>query len=146
MRLTFWLFLFVVSCTSNNSSSSKDKYEVMNNLWQNKANKSEVISALGANYQVVSNGITYSFPTFNYPKSGHFFSQTNQLVIQFIFLEEKEFESFKAKIKCPWDIVKKKDSSGHAIKTIVYGTCKNLNITYKYPSNLNTYEIRWEKL
>lgn len=146
MRLIFWPILFIVSCSSNSLSSSKHMYEVMNDLWQNKANKSEVISALGANYQTVSNGITYSFLTFNYPKSGHFFSQTDQLIIQFIFLEEKEFETFKTKVKCPWEVVRKKDSSGHAIKTIEYGTCKSLNITYKYPSNLNTYEIRWEKL
>ncbi len=80
MRLTTWLFLFIVSCTSNNSSSSKDRYELMNELWQNKANKSEVILALGTNFQIAPGGITYSFPTFNYPKSGHFFSQANQLI------------------------------------------------------------------
>lgn len=146
MRLIFWPFLLAVSCTSNNSASSKDRYEVMNDLWQNKANKSEVISALGANYQIAPSGITYSFLTFNYPKSGHFFNQANQLIIQFIFLEKNEFETFKDKIKCPWIIEKKMVSSGHAVKTIEYGICKNLNIKYTYPSNLNTYEVRWEKL
>jgi hypothetical protein len=91
MRLTFWLFLFVVSCTSNKSASSKDRYEAMNDLWQNKANKSEVISTLGTKYQVAPSGITYSFTTFNYPKSGHFFNQANQLIVQFIFLEKNEW-------------------------------------------------------
>ena len=146
MRQNFWLLLFVVCCTSNNSSSTKDRYEVMNDLWQMKADKSAVISALGANYHTVSGGITYSFPTFEYPKSGHFFNQSNRLIVQFIFLDGKEFEMFKDKVKCPWEVVKKKDFSGHAIKTMEYGTCKSLNISYKYPSNLNTYEIRWEKL
>lgn len=145
MRLTFWLFLFVVSCTSNKSASSKDRYEVMNDLWQNKANKSEVISALGPNYQVAPSGITYSFTTFNYPKSGHFFNQANQITVQFIFLEKDEFETFKHKIKCPWSVEKKMVSSGHTVKTIEYGECKILSLKYTYPSNLNTYEIRWEK-
>lgn len=117
----------------------------MNDLWQNKANKSEVIKALGTNYQIAPGGITYSFPAFNYPNSGHFFNQANQLIIQFIFLEEKEFKVFKDKIKCPWNIEKKMISSGHTVKTIEYGTCESLNIKYTYPSNLNTYEIRWEK-
>jgi len=145
MRLTFWLFLFVISCTSNNSSSSRDRYEVMNDLWQNKANKSEVISALGSNCQIAPGGVTYSFPNFNYPKSGHFFNQANQLIIQFIFLKEKEFEIFKNKIKCPWNVEKKMVSSGHTVKTVEYGTCESLSIKYTYPSNLNTYEIRWGK-
>lgn len=73
MRLIFWLFLFVASCTSNKSSSSKDRYEVMNDLWQNKANKSELIFALGTNLQADPSGMTYLFTTFNYPKSVHFF-------------------------------------------------------------------------
>ncbi len=47
----------------------------------------------------------YSFPTLNYPKSGHFFNQTDQLIIQFIFLEEEEFETFKSKVNCQWDVV-----------------------------------------
>lgn len=104
-----------------------------------------MISALGTNYQIAPNGITYSFSTFNYPKSGHFFNQANQLIIQFIFLEESEFEIFKDKIKCPWNVEKKMVSSGHTVKTIEYGTCQSLNIKYTYPSNLNLYEIRWEK-
>lgn len=145
MRLTFWLFLFVVSCTSNKPASNKDRYEVMNDLWQNKANKSEVISALGANYQVAASGITYSFTTFNYPKSGHFFNQANQLTVQFIYLEKNEFETFNNKIKCPWKVEKKMVSSGHTVQTIEYGECKSLGIKSTYPSNLNTYEIRWEK-
>ena len=145
MRLIFWLFLFVASCTSNKSSSSKDRYEVMNDLWQNKANKLELISALGTNYHVVPSGITYSFKSFNYPKSGHFFNQANQLTVQFIFLEKNEFETFNDKIKCPWNVEKKMVSSGHTVKTIEYGECKSLSIKYTYPSNLNTYEIRWEK-
>jgi len=145
MRLTFWLFLFVVSCTSNKPASNKDRYEVMNDLWQNKANKSEVISALGANYQVAASGITYSFTTFNYPKSGHFFNQANQLTVQFIYLEKNEFETFNNKIKCPWKAEKKMVSSGHTVQTIEYGECKSLGIKYTYPSNLNTYEILWEK-
>jgi hypothetical protein len=145
MRLIFGLFLFVVSCSSNNSSSARDRYEAMNELWQNKANKSEVIRALGTNYQIAPGGITYSFANFNYPKSGHFFSQTNQLIVQFLFLNESEIEIFKNKIKCSWNVEKKMVSSGHTVKTIENGTCKNLNIKYTYTSNLNTYEIRWEK-
>ncbi len=145
MRLTSWLLLFVVSCTSNKSASSKNRYEVMNDLWQNKANKSEVISALGTNYQVAPSGITYPFTTFNYPKSGHFFNQANQLIVQFIFLEKDEFETFKQKIKCPWSVEKKMVFSGHTVKTIEYGECKSLSLKYTYPSNLNTYEIRWGK-
>ncbi len=117
----------------------------MNDLWQNKANKLELISALGTNYHVVPSGITYSFTTFNYPKSGHFFNQANQLIVQFIFLETNEFETFKGKIKCPWNIEKKMVSSGHTVQTIEYGECKSLSIKYIYPSNLNTFEIRWEK-
>lgn len=119
---------------------------MMNELWQMKADKSALILALGTTYQSVSGGVTYSFSTFNYPKSGHFFNQADQLIVQFAFLDQQEFEMFKAKIKCPWDVERKQDSSGHAVKTIEYGTCKSLNIKYKYPSNLNLYEIRWEVL
>jgi len=145
MRLNFWPLLLAISCTSNHSYT-KGRYEVMNDLWQMKADKSAVISALGANYHTAPDGITYPFPNFDYPKSGHFFNQANQLIVQFIFLDEKEFETFKEKVKCSWDIEKRKDFSGHAIKTVEYGTCRNLNITYQYPSNLNTYEIRWKRL
>lgn len=117
----------------------------MNDLWHNKANKSEVISALGPNYQDTPSGITYSFTTFNYLKSSHFFNQANQMTVQFIFLEKDEFQTFKHKIKCPWSVEKKMVSSGHTVKTIEYGECKSLSLKYTYPSNLNTYEIRWEK-
>jgi hypothetical protein len=145
MRQVFWLTLLVVSCTSNYSSSSKERYEVMHELWQKKANRSEVISALGTSYQTAPGGVTYSFPTFNYPMSGHFFSQDNRLITQFVYLEEREFEIFKDKIKCPWIVERKMIPAGHTVKTIEYGTCKSLNVKYTYPSNLNTYEIRWEK-
>lgn len=145
MRLTILMFFLFASCKSNHSSLGNGRYEKLNNLWQTKASRSEVIFALGADYQEVQNGITYSFPEFNYPQSGHFFNKSNQLIIQFIFLGEKEFEKFKTEVRCHWDVVRKKDSSGHAIKTVEYGACKSLNITYAYPSNLNTYEIRWEK-
>lgn len=47
-----------------------------------------------------------------------FFSQANQLIIQFIFLEDREFEIFKDKVKCPWIVEKKMVSSGHTVKTI----------------------------
>ncbi len=117
MRLTFSLFLFVVSCTSNKSASNKDRYEVMNDLWQNKAYKSEVISALGPNYQVAPSGITYSFTTFNYPKSGHFFNQANQLTIQFIYLEKNEWSYRILKMR--------------AFKSTLKGLQKNL-LFYKF--------------
>jgi hypothetical protein len=81
----------------------------------------------------------------SYPKSGYFFNQANQLTVQFIFIEKNKFVTFNDKIKCPWNVEKKMVTSGHTVKTIEYGECKSLSIKYTYPSNLNTYEIRWEK-
>lgn len=117
---------------------------VMNDLWQNHATKDTLISILGEEYKKVENGIVYSFSGYDYARSGHFFDKFNKLTEQFVFLDKKEFEKFKEKIKCDWLVDEKVDSSSHAIKTIFHGKCEEQHLTYTYPSHFNSYEVRWK--
>lgn len=145
--MRFFIFLLLaclISCTSF-SSAGLTRYDKMNNLWKNQSSRSEVIDILGSSYKEVENGIVYNYPHFNYPRSGHFFNQKNQLIEQFVFLEEAEFEQFKKNNICDWIVDKKIDTTGHAVKTIENGRCDNLQINYIYPSRINGYELRWKK-
>ena len=62
---------------------------------------------LGSNFKEVENGIVYDYPNSSYPKSGHFFNQKNQLIEQFAFLDDLEFEQFKKRNICDWIVEKK---------------------------------------
>ncbi len=138
------IFLSQISCTSF-LSPGLTRYDKMNNLWKRQSSRSEVIEMLGSNNKEVENGIVYNYLSLNYPRSGHFFNQKNQLIQQFAFLDEVEFEQFKKNNVCAWIVEKKIDTTGHAIKTIENGRCENLQITYVYPSSINGYELRWKK-
>jgi hypothetical protein len=139
-----WLLmiLFFISCAENKLSTYKVKsrYELMNELWNSQTKKSEVILALGNNYKLVDGGIVYRFSSFDYPQSGHFFNKA-----QFLFLDDNEFQVFKSSLSCQWDIEKKTVSFGHSFKKIEQGKCIKFNLSYTYPSNLNMYEVRWER-
>jgi hypothetical protein len=103
----------------------------MESLWEKKATKKDVIRSLGDGYKEVKGGITYPFHGDYGIESAHFF-ESDILVEQFIFLDEKSLEELRSQATCSW--IEKIDSVtlGHTVCTVKIGECLDRQVSYKF--------------
>ena len=146
MRTMYFIVLiFCLSCSSKSTTLSKDKFVLMNDLWQKKATYEEVKKNFGDNSKKVDSGVIYTFPNSNFPEIGFFFDSSTKLHEQFAFMDETSLESFKKLIKCVWKETEEKREIAHYTRTIKKGTCSDPSISYETYPSLNAFEVRWKK-
>ncbi len=116
----------------------------MESLWEKKATRKDVIRSLGDVYKEVKGGISYPFHGNYGIESAHFF-ESDILVEQFIFLDEKSLVELKSHATCSW--IEKSDSVslGHTVYTVKSGECLDRQVSYKFLPGNNYYEVRWRK-
>jgi hypothetical protein len=144
MKALILLSLIIMACSSREQHSVK-KYELMDTLWAKNSSRDEVLEFLGGQYKAVPEGIIYERPNTKSVESGHFFSEAQKLVEQFIILDEASFMDFKKLIPCSWDESEKMESLGHTVYSVKRGACAEKNITYEFQPGNNRYEVRWKK-
>lgn len=146
MRTMYFIVLiFCISCSSKSTNQSKDKYILMNDLWQKKATDEEVKKSFGDNSKKVDSGVIYTFPNSNFPEIGFFFDSSTKLREQFAFMDEASLERFKKVIKCDWKETEEQREIAHYTRTIKKGSCSDLSISYETYPSLNAFEVRWKK-
>ena len=143
MKTILLLTLILMACSSKTEHSVK-KYVQMNSLWLSNSSKREVIESLGSQYKEVQGGIIYELSNSISIESGHFFSDAQKLVEQFIFLDETDFLDFKKVIPCSWKESEKIESIGHTVYSVKKGKCVKNNISYEFKPGNNRYEVRWK--
>lgn len=133
------------SCSTKPTNEVKDKYILMNDLWQKKASIDEIKKSFGNNSKSVDSGIIYTFPNSKFPEIGFFFDSSSKLRGQFAFMDEASLEYFKKAMKCEWKESEEKRPIAHYTRTIKKGSCSDLSITYETYPSLNAFEVRWKK-
>ncbi len=146
MKIFYMVILITItSCSSNDVVGSKSKYVQMNDLWEMKANISDVKKVFGNDFHVVDSGITYSYPNSKFPQMAFFVDSSNKLREQFIFLQEAALQEFKKAMKCKWKETEEIRDIAHYQRIIKKGFCPKLNISYETYLDLNAYEVRWKR-
>jgi hypothetical protein len=142
--ILFMFFAFCFSCSTKSTDQLRDKYTLMNDLWQKKATAEDVKKTFGDNFKEVASGIIYTFPNSKFPELGFFFDSSNKLRGQFAFMDEASLGRFKKTLKCNWQETQEERTIAHYIRTIKKGLCTDLSISYETYLSLNAYEVRWK--
>ena len=145
MKFIFFLLISLLSCTSSTNHSIEKKYMIMNTLWSRNVLKSELTKNFGDDYKEIEDGIIYNIGNSQLVESGHFFNSSQQLVEQFIIVNDLSLIDLKQSVLCDWVEREDKKSIGHTIHTFESGTCVEKNISYEYRPDLRLYEVRWKK-
>lgn len=143
-KLNFFL-LFLISACSSSGERTKNKYLILNELWEKHSTKSEVIKTLGGGFTEVDSGIVYRYPNSKRPEVGLFFDSSDRLTEQFVFMSEQALQQFKSTIDCNWHETEEKKDIAHYQRIIKKGTCSVLSISYETYLDLNAYEVRWKR-
>lgn len=143
-KLIVPLLLFISACTSS-AEIKNNKYLILNELWEKRSTKSEVIKMLGNDYVKTDSGILYRYPNSQRPEIGLFFDSSDRLIEQFVFLDEQALQQFKSDIDCKWQEIEEKKDIAHYQRIIKKGTCPTLSIGYETYLDLNAYELRWNR-
>ena len=143
-KLNLLLFFFISACSSG-PASKKNKYLLLNELWQKHSAMSEVVQILGKGYVKVDSGLVYRYPNSKRPEIGLFFDSSGKLTEQFVFMDEKALIQFKSSIDCRWKETEEKKDIAHYQRTIKKGSCPSLSISYETYLDLNAYEVRWKR-
>ncbi|MGE3610735.1 MAG: hypothetical protein AB7I27_14175 [Bacteriovoracaceae bacterium] len=144
MKTLILLSSILIACTSKTEHPMK-KYASMDSLWTKNSSRGEVIDSLGNEYKEAHDGIIYELPSSKSVESGHFFSEAQKLVEQFIFLDEAAFLDFKKVVPCSWSESEKMESVGHTVYSIKRGRCVEKNLSYEFRPGNNRYEVRWKR-
>lgn len=143
-KLILPLLLFISAC-STSAEVKKNKYLLLNELWQKHSTRSEVIRTLGDGFIEVDSGIVYRYPNSNRPEIGLFFDSSNRLDEQFVFMGEQSLTQFKSSLECKWKETEEVIDVAHYQRTIRKGSCPDLSISYETYLGLNAYEVRWKR-
>ena len=143
MKKYLLILTLLMACSSQTIYSTK-KHIMMGSLWEKNATKAEVIGSFGNKYKEVQDGIIYSIHGLESIQSGHFF-ESDILVEQYIFLDEKSLEELKAQIPCAWSENNKQKAMGHTVYSVQSGECSKHQLSYKFLPGNNFYEVRWKK-
>lgn len=139
------LLLSFVSCAQI-SARTQTRYEIMDQLWNKKATKAEVIAVFGVPSEEGNQGIAYRPSQFrNSIVSAHFFDKNNTLEEQFILMHDDELQKLKEHLKCSWKIQEKVLSTPHTVRTVESGKCDSRNISYDFLPTSVLYEVRWKR-
>ena len=139
------ILIFFFSCSTKSIVEEKEKYVLMNNLWQKETTIEDIKKNFGNNFKDVEGGIIYTFPNSKFPEMGFFLNASKKLREQFIFIDEISLVHFKEAIKCEWKETEEKKTTAYYTRTIKKGFCKNLSIIYETYPSLNALEVRWKK-
>lgn len=137
--------LFFISSCSTSAEVKKNKYLLLNELWEKQSTKSEVIKTLGDGFVEVDSGIVYRYPNSKRPEIGLFFDSFDRLDEQFVFMDEQSLIQFKSAINCKWKETEEKKDIAHYQRIIKKGICSNKSIHYETYFDLNAYEVRWKR-
>lgn len=142
--LSLILIVFLGSCTSANKKRSNESELIqMNNVWQAKSTKENIIKSFGQNFKEVEEGISYNYGATSFTKMAFFFNESNKLVDQFAIIDDEALNNFKNELHCDWDVRKSQLDKVHAVKTIESGECLDQHVKYFFRKDLGFYEVRW---
>ena len=99
---------------------------------------------LGSNYETKHEGIIYRLDQTSI-ESGHFFSPSGKLAVQFLFVPKEKFQDVKKIVSCSWKEKSESRNVGHTVDMIDSGKCCSKNISYEYRPSMLLYEFRWER-
>ena len=143
-KLTLFLIFLISACTSS-AENKKSKYIVLNDLWEKRSTRNDVIKALGDDYVKTDSGVLYLYPNSKRPEIGLFFDSSNRLTEQFVFIPEQALQQLKSAINCKWQETAEEKDIAHYRRIIKRGTCTSLSISYETYLDLNAYEVRWKR-
>lgn len=141
----FFILILCFSCSTKSTNEMKDKFVLMNDLWQKKVTAEDVKKMFGENFKEVDSGIIYTFPNSKFPEQGFFFDSSQKLRGQFAFMDEASLVRFKKALGCDWKESEEKRTVAHFERTIKKGLCPKLSMSYETYPGLNAYEFRWKK-
>lgn len=143
-KVSLFLLLLISACSSS-SERTKNKYLILNKLWEKHSTKTEVVKTLGSGFTEVDSGIVYSYPNSKRPEVGLFFDSSDRLTEQFVFMSEQALQQFKSTIDCKWHETEEKKEIAHYQRIIKKGACTVRSIGYETYLDLNAYEVRWKR-
>ena len=139
------LLLILIACVKI-PTRELERYETMDQLWEKKAKKTDVIKVFGLPSEEVEQDIVYrpkQFPASIV--SAHFFDSNGIIEEQFFLVHAEELQKIKMHLKCEWKIQEKMISTSHTVRTIENGTCASKNISYDFLPTSGIYEFRWKR-
>lgn len=139
------MLLILVSCTSANQPSNKaiNEFVRMNETWQKRLSKDEVVNYFGPHLKEIDEGISYNYDHTDFAKMAFFFDKNKKLIDQFAIVGHSDLSAFKNGIPCKWTEKKTQLKEAHVVKTIESGECPDQHVKYFFRQDLGLYEIRW---
>lgn len=138
------VLLALFSCRSGiQFETKKDDFLQMNEVWQMKLFKEEVLKYFGPHFKEIEEGITYNYDNTDFTKMAFFFDKDNKLVDQFAIAGKEMLNNFKNGVPCKWVEKKTQFREAHAVKTVESGECPKQRVKYFFRQDLGLYEIRW---
>ncbi len=138
------VLLALFSCRSGiQSETKKDDFIQMNEVWQIKLDKEEIIKYFGPHFKEIEEGITYNYDGTGFTKMAFFFDNGKKLVDQFAITGKEMLNNFKNGVPCKWVEKKIQLREAHVVKTVESGECSEQHVKYLFRQDLGLYEIRW---
>ncbi len=144
ITLIWILTALFFACTSTTKLISTNNYVALNNLWQKKTTRVEVIQIYGQKFKEVPYGIIYYNSDYQYPEKAFYFDAQEILTEQFIIIDEKSFNNLLREINCDWKEQEEIKQLSHYFRRIKKGQCLKYSISYVQDSSLRSFEVRWK--
>lgn len=142
--ISFFILFILVSCSSSFNQMNLNPIEKLMKIYREKLSKDEIVNLLNASKQRSQKRLRVSLSG-KEPDTLIYFD-TNNIVEEIIFYNStSSIDRAIQNIKCMWSLKEDYQSfNGHNYKLIKKGKCLDHNISFKYISKNDQYEIRWK--
>ena len=139
--MKYFILLILFSCTNTSKINTEARFERIHKYYSNKTSKKHIEQHEGKKYEMIQNQMRY--PNKKLPEFVIWLDQSNKVKGALAYLTKKQIIKLNKTTQCNWETKSYAPKNKHAHYQGVDGVCKHFNITYRYPSYKNDYEVWW---